>query len=165
MKNSKKVIILMMGLVLSVFIVFVAITIFQNKSEDKQSEENEATFTSIEEPESSYLVADETVGIPPLDMSENPYRVMLSNPGDLLDLGIQYDAFDYLEPYLNEYFNYYLDNGTNYFAEYVEDTFVPDINFPTFHIYIEELDLDIECVYITSKEYYRFTSRFNPNGE
>lgn len=111
------------------------------------------------------FISDESVGIPPLDISENPCRVMVDNMGVLFDEGIQTAALDYLELYLNEYFNFYLDNGTNYIAEYVEGTFVPDLNFPTFHIYIEELDLDIQCVYITSKEYYRFTSRFNPNGE
>ncbi len=93
------------------------------------------------------------------------YKVTIENIGDLADTEIQLIALDYIEPYLHEYLNYYQPDGKYYYAKYVEDSYIESYNIPRFNVYIEELDLEIECMCILSEHYYRFKSRFNPDWE
>ena len=97
--------------------------------------------------------------------NEAPDRVMIENLDELAKAGLTINGLDYLEPYLTQYFDYYLQNGTNYYGKYVEDSFRSDYNFPSFTIYVEDLDLEIDCIYIIYQNLYRFTSRFNPDGK
>ena len=165
MNNHKKTIFIVAILALLVLLGFILASVLREKKEKEEIEESTASFVSIsEKSDEEELVAIGPTG--PTEIEENPvYRVTITNRGDLYDTGIQGPAMDYIEPYLNEYFNYYLQDGNHYEATYVKDSYIASYNIPRFNVYIEDLDLEIECMYIIDEQYYRFKSRFNPDGE
>lgn len=96
---------------------------------------------------------------------EYVYRVSIDNMRELADTGIIPEALDYIEPYLDQYFAYYLGTEDRYSAVYVKDTYKQIYDSYEFKVYVEELDLEIDCIYVASEKYYFLESRFNPNGE
>lgn len=99
------------------------------------------------------------------DLQNYPLRVMLSNKADLARTNIPDLALNVLELNLDEYFNYYLDTGLNYTAEYVVDSYYDDYNLPYFYLHIKELDMDIQCTWYTGRNLYHFYSDLNPEGK
>lgn len=126
-------------------------------------------FEPIYLPSAEYLLANgvkEEEGVSGIYDPGHPiFKVTIENRGDLAETGIQLVSMDYIEPYLHDYLNYYQPDGKYYYAKYVEDSYIESYNIPRFNVYIEELDLEIECLFIIDEHYYRFKSRFNPNGE
>lgn len=95
-------------------------------------------------------------------LEEYPDRVLILNMSELGDSSLPDIALQSLQPYLSDYLNYYWDNGVNYEGVIVEDSYKEDFNLPSFHVYIEEIDLDIECIYHTTRHFYYMYSRLNP---
>ena len=165
MNNHKKTILVIAILAILVLLGFILASVIRDKKEKKELEESTTSFVSIsEKTDEEELVATGPTG--PAEIDDGYlYRVTITNISDLTATGIQTIALDYIEPYLNEYFNYYLQDGNHYNAVYVADSYIDSYNIPQFTVYIEDLDLEIDCMCILSEKYYRFRSRFNPDWE
>ena len=98
-------------------------------------------------------------------LQEYPFRIAIRNMNELSETPLPDKALWIIEANLNRYFNYYLDNGTNYYADFLPDTYISNKNLPCFTIHVEGLEMDIVCTWYTSRGFYNFTSDFNPNGE
>lgn len=87
------------------------------------------------------------------------YRVYVSNYPDLAPYIVS-EGIIALEPYLDQYFNYYDPDGPNYEAEIDISSYNPDVNWPKFYltVHMEDRDLEVCCVYWTQKGYYDFFS-------
>ena len=165
MSNHKRTILIVAILALLVLIGFILASALREKKEKEKIEESTTSFVSISEnSDEEELVATGPTGPTEIDDGYT-YRVTITNIADLTATGIQTIALDCIEPYLNEYFNYYLQDGNHYDAVYVADSYIESYNIPQFQVYIEELDLEIDCMCILSEKYYRFRSRFNPEWE
>ena len=92
-------------------------------------------------------------------------RVVIENMNELAKTPLPDRALWTLETYLSAYFNYYLDNDTHYYAEFLPDTYVSNKNLPCFTIHVKDLEMDVVCTWYASRNIYHFTSDFNPNGE
>lgn len=107
------------------------------------------------------LTSQDTIADGEVSLQDFPDRIAIKNKSVLADTSLPSYGYKTLEAYLTEYFNYYWDTGTNYYAEVVEDSFQEDYNLPSFKLYVEELDLEIECIWYSSRQIYHFYSRFN----
>jgi len=107
------------------------------------------------------LSSHDTMADYEVSLQDFPDRIAIKNKSILADTSLPSYGYKTLEAYLTEYFDYYWDNGTNYYAEVVENSFQADYNLPSFKLYVEELNLEIECIWYSSRQVYHFFSKFN----
>lgn len=91
-------------------------------------------------------------------------RVKVLNMSLLDNISLPSEAGEILIDNLNDYMNYYDNTGSSYEGVIMEDTLKDDFIMPSFHVYIEEIDLDIECLYHTTRDFFFLYSRYNPEG-
>lgn len=110
------------------------------------------------------LTSASTIAEGEVSIQDAPCRLVIENKNILCDTTLPTLGYRTLDDYMNQYFNYYWNNGTNYLAEIVEGSYDEDYNFPSFKVYVPELDLEIDCYWYVAREVYHFYSRFNPEG-
>ncbi len=137
-----------------------------DKRNKKMLEEQEVMALSGE----NIAVIEETeIGLSNLEITNDldtledyPERVMITNLSVLANTSIPTAAIYSLQEYLTMYLDYYLETNTTYEGTIIEDT-VKDSNIsPSFHVYIEEIELDIECLFHPTRKLYYLYSRLNP---
>lgn len=169
MKNSKGKILGCIFAILVILAVYILLTTWNDRRIQKKLEDEMPTLLGkIEEmiPDDDLaLTSQGTMAEGEYNILEHPYRLLIKNRAILAETTLPTYGLETLEPYLTEYFDYYWDNGTNYYAEIIEGSFKEDYNLPSFKIYVEDLELEIECVWYSSRQIYHFYSRFNPEGQ
>lgn len=166
--NSTKKYITYAGIVLFILISSLLLTGFLKKKQEEKVFASSPVLIGIEQ---TYEENPHEIGLsgleytPPAegDIEEYPERVRVLNMNVLGPTSLPDIAFQTLPEYLTQYFDYYMNDKTKYTAVILEDTIKDDYNLPSFHLYIEDLDLDIECIYYSSRGFYYFFSRLNPD--
>lgn len=90
-----------------------------------------------------------------------PFKIMVTNMSGLADTELTDYAILSLEEYLHRYVTYYVEIPDMYWeAEYVDNSFQNDINFPSFLIKLHtpEEDITINCIYKNCDKRYYFES-------
>lgn len=155
--------------IIIIFMIYILITTWKDMKMKKEMSESELIPASKVEDTISHddiaLTAQDTMAPGEYDIQSHPDRLLIKNKSILADTTLPSYGYKTLDAYLTEYFDYYWDNGTNYYAEIVEDSFEGDYNLPSFKIYVEELDLEIRCVWYSSRQVYHFYSRLNQEEE
>lgn len=168
MSRNKKI---LLSILIVIIILIGYILMVQVRANHLQSknDENELIPRAIEEASFGYddlaLSGEDTIAEGEVTIQDFPDRIIIRNKAILMDTTLPTYAYKTLEEYLTQYMDYYWDNGINYYGEVVEDSFKEDYNLPSFKIYVEDIDLEIECEYYVSREMYLFYSRFNPEHE
>lgn len=138
------------------------------KSAEKRAAQNMPTLIGTEEtvleenPMEIGMTALETTPDQEDPTEEIEDRVIIHNMSELADSSLSNEALVSLQDYLTDYMNYYWDTDDTFDGVIVEDSYKDDFNLPSFHVYIEEIDLDIECIYHTTRHFYYMYSRLNP---
>lgn len=164
MNNRRKMLIYIVA-VLLILVLFLFLSRWKEYRMEKELEEKMLIpIGEIDDriPEDDVaLSSQDTMADGEVNLQDFPDRIAIKNKSVLADTSLPSYGYKTLEAYLTEYFNYYWDTGTNYYAEVVEGSFQADYNLPSFRLYVEELDLEIECIWYSSRQVYHFYSRFN----
>ena len=155
--KRKKLILLISSVLISVIIILLALNyfhVFGNK--------HKGIGGALIKPEGDSL----NIGLYDDTISEQDEAFASKNaPHRVTIVNLDNYAVDSLEDYLDRYFDYYLANGMKYEGSIIKDSYKYNINFPSFKIYVSELDLEINCLYIVARNRYRFDSALSEETE
>ena len=165
MNNKRKLLLSCLGILL-ILLSYILLSAWRDyRNEKKIAEQMLIPIGEINDMIPTDDISLSNVGTMPEEqesLQDYPDRIAILNKSVLADTTLPSYGLKTLEAYLTEYFDYYWDTGVNYYAEVVEDSFKGDYNLPSFNLYVEELDLEIECIWYSSRQVYHFYSRFNP---
>lgn len=169
-KENKKLSLIMMLCVIALLLVFFILDQMKRQKELNDFSkyapipmEAPAEVNNQEENRSLYNL--KTAADSDATLQDSPFRVVIKNMDELAKTPLPDYALWSIETYLDRYFNFYMDSKTNYYGEFVPDSYISNQNLPCFTIHIEALDMDVQCTYYASRQIFRFISDFNPDGE
>ena len=150
----------------------------ENPAEEESTEASEnpsispvsedGTLEPISEIEASEEEAWENTISPAEDVipEDYPDRVIITGWGWFVDKGGREEAQELLPGAMTSYLNEWLPGDEIYNAYFMEKKrFIDDTIGQGFFVYIEELDLVVECEYRTAYNDYYFFSDLNPDGK
>lgn len=168
-ENKKLAMIMMLCVVALLLVVFIIDQVRKQKSLNDFSKyapiQIEAPSAVENQEANRSLYNLKTAADADTSLSDSPFRVTIRNMEELAKTPLPDYAMWTLETYLNQYFDCYLDNGINYYGEFLPDSYVSNQNLPCFTVRVNDLDMDVQCTYYASRKIFLFVSDFNPDGE
>lgn len=156
-----KILIICLSVLLSFVFLYILVRFSINRNDEPDKNKPDILITAEPIP----ITSMEDYDAPNEDMiylEEYGYRVNVTNPAAIAPY-VTTQCVTQLEPYLDQYFDYYDPDGRNYEAEIEEDSIKTNINWPSFYlvVHMDDKDLRVKCVYWNTVYIYDFFSELS----